>query len=89
MKHRLQLATVLSLALAVSACKGERSERVAASYSSATKATEYPLPKREPEAAARLDAVPAEEDYEVQAAASITLANLQAKVAELERELGL
>lgn len=89
MKRQLQVAAVLGLALAVSACKGERSERVAASYSSAAKATERPLGQREPPSAARLDAVPAEEDYEVQAAASISEANLQAKVAELERELGL
>jgi hypothetical protein len=55
MKQRLQVAAVLSLTLAVSACKGERSERIAASYSSAAKATERPFPKREPESAASLE----------------------------------
>lgn len=69
-------------------CKEKRSERVAASYSSATRPTHPPLPRR---ALARdpvgLDAIPIEEDYEERAAVSITAANLASKLAELEKEM--
>lgn len=82
--------SVLGLALASSACKEERSERVAASYSSAAQRTERPLPVPQPQKlTVGLDAVPAEEDYEVRATSAITEANLQAKLAELEHELSL
>ncbi|HET7542031.1 MAG TPA: hypothetical protein VFK05_19325 [Polyangiaceae bacterium] len=89
MKSRLPLVFSLLLALAVSACNEQRSERVAASYSSAAKRDarpfrEPPQPQRPPSG---LDAVPVEEDYEARAAANITEANLEAKLAELEREL--
>ncbi|HKO49358.1 MAG TPA: hypothetical protein VJV79_16615, partial [Polyangiaceae bacterium] len=59
------------------------SQRVAASYSSVTKASERPPQKP----FVGLAAVPAEEDYEVRATSSITDANLLDKLAELEREL--
>jgi hypothetical protein len=86
MKRQWLLILLLALALVSAACK-ERSERVAASYSTVTKATERPLPTRQPQAVAvGIDAVPVEEDYEVRAAASITEANLAEKLAELERE---
>jgi len=90
MKRQLGLILLLALALVSVACKEERSKRVAASYSSVTKATERPLPTREPQAVSvGVNAVPVEEDYEVRAASSITEANLAAKLAELERELRL
>ena len=91
MKQKLAVMVALALALVSGACKKEeRRERVAASYSSVSKATERPMPTREPPTAAvGTDGVPVEEDYEVRAAASITEANLAAKLAELERELRL
>ena len=89
MKRALAVLLVWTAPLSLAACKEERSERVAASYSSVTRATERPLPtRREPQAVAvGSDAVPVEEDYEARAASSITEANLPAKLAELEREL--
>jgi uncharacterized lipoprotein len=91
MKRKLSVILALALALLSAACKKEeRSERVAASYSTFTKATERPLPKQEPQkVTVGIDAVPVEEDYEARAASSITEANLSAKLAELERELRL
>jgi hypothetical protein len=79
---------LLAAALLSAACKQERSERLAASYSTVSKATERPLPTRAPQTVVvGIDAVPVEEDYEERAAWSITAANLAAKLAELEREL--
>lgn len=88
------------LALALSSlpsCK-ERSERVAASYSSVTKPSPALPASADPRAAARLrpsdsaiiglDTIPVEESYEERAEKSITDANLEAKVSELEKELG-
>jgi len=90
MKRQHGVILLLALALVSAACKQERSERVAASYSTVSKATERPLPTRERQAVAvGIDAVPVEEDYEARAASSITDANLAAKLAELERELRL
>jgi len=90
MKRSLLLLAGLVLAPASTACKAERSERIAASYSSAAQRTERPLPHLQPHPlAVGLDAIPAEEDYEVRAARAITEANLQAKLAELEHELEL
>ena len=90
MKLPLGAIALLVAALVSAACKQERSERVAASYSTVSKATERPLPTRVPQTVAvGVDAVPVEEDYEARAASSITEANLAAKLAELERELRL
>jgi hypothetical protein len=91
MKRKLLLALFLTLALAVSACKEQRSERVAASYSSAAQRTEraFPTPAPPQKPLTGLDAIPVEEDYEARAASSITDANLETKLAELERELHL
>jgi hypothetical protein len=89
MKRQLGVGLLLTAALVGAACK-ERSERMAASYSTVSKPTERPLKARQPQAiAVGVDAVPVEEDYEVRAASSITEANLAAKLAELERELRL
>jgi len=88
MKVALAALAGLSLAVGLSACDQQRAERVAASYSSSTKPAERPLPL--PTAVAPVvgtDAVPVEEEYEVRAASSITPANLQAKLSELEQEL--
>ena len=83
-------ALLLALLLLGAACNGSRSERVAASYSTVTKPTERSLPGDEPRrATSAIEAIPVEEDYEVRAAASITEANLAAKLLELERELRL
>ena len=95
-----QLVVILLLltgALVSPACKEQRSERIAASYRTVSKASGRPLPSREPLAvsggsakmAVGTDAVPVEEDYEARAASSITEANFAAKLAELERELRL
>jgi len=87
MKRRLPVVALLGFALAFSACKEERSERVAASYNSAAQRTERPLPVPPPQKVTiGLDAIPTEEDYEARAAATITEANLQVKLAELELE---
>jgi len=81
---------VLAAALLSVGCKEDRAERVAASYSTVTKATERPLAMREPPKAPEgVDAVPVEEDYEARADSSITEANFKAKLAELEQELRL
>ena len=86
MTRPMAVGLLLAAALVSVACQ-ERSERMAASYSTVSKATERPLPTRAPQAVAvGIDAVPVEEDYEVRAASSITEANLAAKLAELERE---
>jgi hypothetical protein len=91
MKRQRAFILLVALALLSAACKEERSERVAASYSTVSKATERPVPtRRVPQAVAvGTDAVPVEEDYEARATSSITDANLAAKLAELERELRL
>ncbi|HEY0465740.1 MAG TPA: hypothetical protein VGC79_16115 [Polyangiaceae bacterium] len=90
--NRARLVAVsLGVALATTACKEERSHRVAASYSSAAQRTERPFraPAPPQQAALGMEAIPTEEDYEVRAAQAISDANLQAKLAELERELRL
>ena len=91
MKRQLVFILLLPIAALVSfACKEQRSERIAASYSTVSKVNERPLPSREPlPVTAGTDAVPVEEDYEARAASSITEANFAAKLAELERELRL
>ena len=83
-------SVAFALAIALTACREERTERVAASYSSSTKPTERPPAKREPQKlTVGVEAVPVEEDYELRAASDITEANLKAKLAELELELRL
>jgi hypothetical protein len=79
---------LLVLACLTSGCKEDRSERVAASYSSVSKPTVLPKPTRAPaKAPVGLDAIPTEEDYEERAASTITAANLARKLAELEKEM--
>jgi hypothetical protein len=87
-------ATIRALVLVVAAaglsagCKHERSQRVAASYSSVTKPTFHPVPKLEPEkVAVGSDGIPTEEDYEERAAATINAANLAAQLADFEKEM--
>jgi hypothetical protein len=71
-----------------SGCKEKRNERVAASYSSATRPTYSSVPPRAPaQAPVGLDAIPAEEDYEERAAANINATNLVSKLTELEKEV--
>lgn len=92
MKRVYLLIGLASLSLTVS-CKEKRAERVAASYSSVTKASDHPpVPPRShaPEKiVVGLDSIPVEESYEERAASTITEANLDAKVTELEKELSL
>lgn len=72
----------------VCSCREDRSERVAASYSSVSKPTFLPQPARPAEkATVGVDAIPTEEDYEERAATTITDANLAAKLTELEKEM--
>ncbi len=92
MTRALQALFALALALPT-ACKEKRPERVAASYSSVTKPSEQPAapPRSRPpdKLVVGIESIPVEESYEERAATSITEANLQAKVSELEKELGL
>jgi hypothetical protein len=91
----MRVLALLCVATAISAvaCKAERAERVAASYSSVTKPTTKPPPpprSRPPDKiVVGLASIPVEESYEERAASTITEANLQAKVSELEKELSL
>lgn len=79
------LACVCGLA---GGCQEERSQRVAASYSSVTRPTHSAVPQRAPaQAPVGTDAIPAEEDYEERAAVNITEANLLSKLTELEKEM--
>ena len=90
MTRRWAVVCLASVTVAAPACKEKHSERVAASYSSVTRPTDRPPPAHEPpKLLVGIDAVPAEEDYEVRAASAITEANVQAKLTELERELSL
>ena len=77
-----------SLGSLVSGCEEERSQRVAASYSSVTRPT-YPVAPKAAAAQAPvgIDAIPVEEDYEERAEANITEANLLNKLTELEKEM--
>lgn len=89
MKAALQIAFLVGFALSMAGCKEDRAQRVAESYSTAAKRTERPFPaSAEPrKLAIGIDAIPAEEDYEAEAAVSITEANLKLKLSELEEEL--
>lgn len=81
----------LGALLATSACSKDRSERVAASYSSVTKpaSSTPPRPPPSPAPSVGLDAIPVEEDYEERAASTISADNLQARLVELEKEMSL
>lgn len=80
-----------ALLIALSACSKDRSERVAASYSSATQPVSSSAPRvPSPQAlGVGLDAIPIEEDYEQRAASTIDASNLKARLAELEKEMSL
>ncbi|MEI9935994.1 MAG: hypothetical protein WDO69_02090 [Pseudomonadota bacterium] len=87
MKRPLAL-TLIALACLTSSCREERSHRVSASYSSVSKPTYLPAPKRAPaKAVLGIAGIPTEEDYEERAEASITEANLASKLKELEKEM--
>jgi len=84
----LLLCSSACLVCLVWGCREERSERVAASYSSVTKPTFLPQPLPPPQkATVGVDAIPTEEDYEERAATTITEANLVSKLTELEKEM--
>ncbi len=96
MKRALRFACNASLVMAlVAGCKEKRAERVAESYSTATKPSDplsapprpRPGPRAPEKVAVGIDSVPVEESYEEHAAASISDANLRAKLTELEKEL--
>jgi len=89
MKRPLALWSLLFVGLLlVWGCQEDRSQRVAASYSSVSKPTFSPPPVRVPaKAAVGIEAIPTEEDYEERAATTITDANLARKLAELEKEM--
>jgi hypothetical protein len=88
-RSRAVLAGLVGLACLAAGCKGERSERVAASYSSVTQPSYLPAPKRtgEGKLAVASDAIPTEEDYEERATTTINEANLATKLTELEKEM--
>lgn len=96
MKRALLLAVTLPLVILglLAGCKEKRAERVAESYSSVTKPSD-PLPPAPRRAGPRapdklavgLDSIPVEESYEERAASTISEANLQERVTELEKEL--
>ena len=78
----LCLACVASL---LGGCKHDRTQAVAASYSSVTK----PAPiVTAPLTALGVDAIPVEEEYEERSSAAITPANLSAQLTEIEKEIG-
>jgi hypothetical protein len=89
MKRSLFLPSLVLICSAlVWGCKDDRSERIAASYSSVSKPTVLPRPARAPQKAALgIDAIPTEEDYEERAEATINDANLVRKLSELEKEM--
>jgi hypothetical protein len=78
-------AIVLALlALVPLGCKHDRTQAVAASYSSVTR----PAPVvAAPLSAMGVASIPVEEEYEERAASAITQANLAAQVAEIEKEI--
>lgn len=82
----LTLVACFGLVLSSSACKRDRAQAVAASYSSVTKPTPFVAP---PLSAIGMAAIPVQEEYEERAQADITPENLSAKVAEIEKELGI
>lgn len=84
----LRLIACACLCCVAWGCKEERSQRVAASYSSVTRPSHERAPQRAPAAPALgLDAIPTEEEYEERAAATITATNLVSKLTELEKEM--
>ena len=90
MKRLLAVVCLVSIAAISAACKEKRTERVAASYSTETQPNYRSAPPFQPQKVpVGIDAVPVEEDYEVRAASTITGDDVQAKLAELERELSL
>jgi len=87
---RWLLVSLCAAAVVGQACKSERSQRVAASYSSVTQPTYREPPKREPQKVlVGVEGIPTEEEYEDRAATSISEANVDAKLAELEKEMSL
>lgn len=84
------LGTVLlgAVTLAGTGCERDRTERMAESYSTASKPTYREPPRPPPQIAPTgLAAISVEEDYEERAAITITAANLEAQLSELEKEL--
>jgi hypothetical protein len=82
------MAAALALVVLATGCKHDRTERVAASYSSVTKPTFHPVPKVAAEpVTVGTDSVPTEEEYEERAASTITEANLEAQLSVLEHEM--
>ncbi|HYQ27933.1 MAG TPA: hypothetical protein VER04_11965 [Polyangiaceae bacterium] len=87
MKHARAWLCFLTLACLAWGCKG-RSERVEASYSSATRPSYLPAPERAVQKVpVGIDAIPTEEEYEERAASDISSANLERKLSELEKEM--
>jgi hypothetical protein len=75
---------VLSCLLALTSCKYDRKQAIAASYSSVTK----PIPVVEaPLSAIGVASIAVEEEYEVRSALAINSSNLVEQLAELEKEL--
>ena len=84
------LIVIAAVVLLVQACKSERSQRVAASYSSVTKPVYREPPHRDSQQAqVGIEGIPTEEEYEDRAATTISEGNVAAKLAELEKEMSL
>ena len=85
----MKRVVLVALLAAVSVgCRADRPKRVATSYSSLTKPTFHPVPSAQPaKVPDGVDAIPAEEDYEARASATISEANLQAQLIALENEM--
>jgi hypothetical protein len=72
------------LVLLPAGCKRDRTQTIAASYSSATRPTQL---VGAPVSAVGVASIPVEEEYEERSASAITQANLSAQVAEIEKEI--
>ncbi len=79
------VALSLVAGLSSSGCKHDRDKAVAASYSSATHGTPVVAA---PLSAVGVASIPVEEEYEERSEAAITASNLNARIAEVETEIG-
>lgn len=78
---------LVAAGLLVLACESKTPAPAAEKPPTPTAATDTPIAKA-PESTVDLESVPVEEDFEEQAATELSPANLEAKLDELEKEIG-